>query len=67
MDGELKGKILGLNFDIPYFEPGRILHPTGNQEVDEATRRNAATLYRQAEAMKKRPQYKTRNRVFFLL
>jgi molecular chaperone DnaK (HSP70) len=43
----------GLNFEIPYFEPGRILQPTGNQEVDEATRRNAATLYRRAEEMKK--------------
>ncbi len=43
----------GLNFDIPYFEPGRILQPTGNQEVDGATRRNAAILYQRAEEMKR--------------
>ena len=43
----------GLNFEIPYFEPGRILQPTGNQEIDDATRRNAADLYRRAEEMKR--------------
>ena len=51
--GRIERKNPGLNFEIPYFEPGRILQPTGNQEVDEATRRNAATLYRRAEEMKK--------------
>lgn len=43
----------GLNFEIPFFEPGRILQSSGNQEVDDATRRNAATLYQRAEEMKK--------------
>ena len=42
-----------LNFHIPYFEPGRILKPTGNLKIDEATRRNAAILYQRAEEMKK--------------
>ena len=63
----IERKNLGLNFDIPYFEPGRILHPTGNQEVDEATRRNAATLYRQAEAMKKNLNTKPETESFFPL
>ena len=57
----------GLNFDIPYFEPGRILQPTGNQKVDEATRSNAATLYRQAEAMKKNLNTKPETESFFPL
>ena len=51
--GRIERKNPGINFEIPYFEPGRILQPTGNQEVDEATRRNAATLYRRAGEMKK--------------
>ena len=43
----------GINFDIPYFEPGRILQSSGNPKIDDATRRNAVTLYRRAEDMKK--------------
>ena len=42
-----------LNFDIPYFKPRNIWQPTGDSKIDEATRRNAAILYRRAEEMKK--------------
>ena len=51
--GQIERQNPGLNFEIPFFEPGRILQPSGNQEVDDATRRNAATLYQRAEEMKK--------------
>ena len=51
--GRIDRKNPGLNFDIPYFEPGRILQPTGNQEIDNATGGNARILYEQAEKMKK--------------
>ena len=43
----------GINFYIPYFEPRRVLKSTEDPKIDEATRRNAATLYRRAEEMKK--------------
>ena len=42
-----------LNFCIPYFEPKRILQPSRNPKIDDATRRNAASLYQRAEEMKK--------------
>ena len=42
--GRIERENPGLNFEIPYFEPGRILQPTGNQEVDEATRRQRCYL-----------------------
>ena len=51
--GRIDRKNPGINFEIPYFEPGRILQLTGNQEIDDATRRNAATLYQRAEEMKR--------------
>ena len=63
--GRIDRKNPGLNFDIPYFEPGRILQPTGNQEIDNATRRNAATLYQRAEEMKRELNAQVGNRVFF--
>lgn len=65
--GRIERKNPGLNFEIPYFEPGRLLQPTGNQEVDEATRRNAATLYRQAEEMKKELNAQTETEFFDFL
>ena len=43
----------GHNFDIPYFGPRQILQPSGDTDIDEATRNNSTTLYRHAEEMKK--------------
>ena len=43
----------GHNFDIPYFGPGQILQPSGDTDIDKATRSNSVTLYRRAEEMKK--------------
>ena len=62
--GRIERKNPGLNFEIPYFEPGRILQLTGNQEVDDATRRNAATLYQRAEEMKKELNAQTETEFF---
>ena len=62
--GRIERQNPGLNFEIPYFEPGRILQSTGNQEVDDATRRNAATLYQRAEEMKKELNAQTETEFF---
>ena len=62
--GRIEKQNPGLNFEIPYFEPGRILQSTGNQDVDEATRRNAATLYQRAEEMKKELNAQTETEFF---
>ena len=43
----------GHNFDIPYLGPGQILQPSGDTDIDKATRSNSVTLYRRAEEMKK--------------
>ena len=65
--GRIEKQNPGLNFEIPYFEPGRILQSTGNQEVDKATRRNAAPLYRRAEEIKKELNAQTETEFFFPL
>ena len=42
-----------LRFDIPYLKSRKILQPSGNPEIDNATRINTPLLYRNAEEMKR--------------
>lgn len=63
----IEAKNPGLNFEIPFFEPGRILQPTGNQAIDEATRLNAATLYQRAEEMKRELNFQPETEFFSAL
>lgn len=48
-----------LRFKIPYLKMRKILKPSGNPEVDKASRENSAVLYRVAEEMKRELSEKT--------
>ncbi len=58
---------LGITFDIPYFGPGQILQPSGNDNIDKAARINAALLYNRAEDMKKELSTKPETEFFYSL
>ena len=48
-----------LRFKIPYLRMRKILKPSGNPEIDKASRENSAVLYRVAEEMKRELSEKT--------
>ena len=56
-----------LRFKIPYLRMRKILKPSGNPEIDKASRENSAVLYRVAEEMKRELSEKTETEKRFQL
>lgn len=54
IEQRIKKESPNLRYDIPYLSPREVWHPSGHKARDDATVRNTAFLYREAESLKKK-------------